>query len=104
MADLHGWRRRAVWCRRLLVGAREGLEPVTLPRMLEGRHVTLRGALPCHRSADRIGALAYRLATRVVGEQFRDLAAGRCCVAERDQNAASVRQQFARMPIRRRSS
>ena len=102
MADLHVRRRRAARLRQDHVGARNDLEPVTLARILEDRHVTLGGALPCHRSADRIGALAYRLPASVVGEQFRDFVADRGRVAERNQNAASIGQQFAGVPVRRR--
>src|ERR1700682_6664689 len=102
MADLHLRRRDAAWLGRAGVGARNDLDPVTLPRILEDGHVTLGGAFPYHRSADGIGALAHRLPASVVGEQFRDFAADRRRVAERDQNAASVGQQLARVPVRRR--
>ncbi len=102
MADLHVRHRGDQRPRQGFVGARKGLEPVTLPRILEHGHVTFGNALPCHRPADGIGALAHCLAASIVGEQFRDFAAGRRGIAERDQNAASIRQQFARVPIRRR--
>ena len=102
MADLHVRRRGAAWLRRDNVGARNDLEPVTLACILEDRHVTLGGALPGHRSADRIGALAYRLPANVVGEQFRDFVADRGRVAKRNQNAASIGQQFVGVPVRRR--
>ncbi len=75
---------------------------MTLPRILEAGHVTLGRAFPCHRSADRIGAPTHRLPASIVGEQFRDFSADRRPVAKRDQNAASISQQFVRVPVRRR--
>ena len=84
------------------VGARNDLDPVTLPRILEGGHVTLGGAFPRHGSADRIGAPAHRLPASVVGQQFRDFAADRRRVAKGNQNAASISQQFAGVPVGRR--
>src|ERR1700682_6119017 len=92
MADLHFGRRSATWLGR--ARARDDLEPVTLPRMLEDGHVTLGRALPYHRSADRIGAPAHRLPASIVGEQFRDFFADRRRVAKGDQDAASISQQL----------
>ena len=74
--------RCAVPARPCRSGAKD-LEPVTLPRGLEDGHITLGGALPCHRAADRVGALAHRLPARVVGEQLRDFVPGRRRIAER---------------------
>ena len=96
-------RRAACALERSFVGARDDLEPVTLPRILEGGMIALGGALPCHRSAGGIGALAHGLPPGIVGQQFRDFAADRRRIAKRNQNAAPIGQQFARVPIGRRN-
>ena len=84
-------------------GTRDHLEPVTMTRIFESRDVTLGRALPCHRSADGVGALAHRLPARGIGEQLRDFLADRGRVAERNDDATAVSQQFQRVPIRRRN-
>ena len=59
---------------------------------------------PCHRSARRIGALAHRQPADIVRQQTGNLTADRLGVAERNQNAAPLSQQFLGVPIRRRTT
>ena len=76
--------------------ARNHLQPVTLPRMRECRHVALGGALPCHRTAGRIGPLAHGLPARLVGQQLRDIAAGLRSVAKRQRARRARRPAIPR--------
>ena len=66
MTNLHLWLSLNVR-RRALVEPRNHPEPMPLLGALESSQVTLRGSLPCHRSAARICALAHRLPPRIVG-------------------------------------
>ncbi len=71
------------------------------PGVFENSDIAFRRSLKGHRSTGCIGALAHRLPPRIVRHQAGDLGADGRRVAERNENAASVREQFARMPIRR---
>ena len=75
---------------------------MAVPCIFEGGHVTLGRALPCHRPAGSVGALAHRLPPRAIGKQSCYFVAGLHRVAKGNENAAPVGQQFARMPIRGR--
>ena len=101
MVQVHVWRRGAVWHDLVRRGARNHPQPVALPRILEGGQVALGAALPCHGTACQIGLLAHRLPARFVGEQFRNFVADCCRVAEGNEDAAPIGQQFARVPIGR---
>src|SRR6266404_3673728 len=82
MACLHSRRRGPVRRDRVWLAC-DYLQPVALPRILEGSHVTLGGTLPCHRSTGRVGALAHGLPARVVRKQLRYLVADPWRVAKR---------------------
>src|SRR5260221_10984305 len=98
MAQLHrGWHLRVAY-RRNLVWPYDHPE-TTSPSILEGGDIALCCPLPGHRSTARIGTLTHGLAPCLVGQQSRDLAADGSGVTERNQDAASVGEQLARVPI-----
>ena len=101
MTQLHIGHRGAVRRDRVRRGTRDHLQPVAVPCIFEGGHVTLGRARPCHRPAGSVGALAHRLPARAVGQQSCYFIAGLYRVTKGNENAAAVGQQLARMPVRR---
>src|ERR1700730_4741320 len=95
MACWHGWPRGAVRRDQVWLAACDYLQPVAMPRILEGGEVALRGTLPRHRSAGRGGSFAHCLPARVVGEQLRNFVADPRRVAKGNQNAAPIEQQIS---------
>ena len=70
-----------------------------LARSLEDREIALGGLRPSHRSASRVRAFAHGMTADIVCQQAGDLGAHGFGIAKRNENAASVSQQFLRVPV-----
>ena len=83
------------------VAQRIALQPARMPGDHRGdqRHARLRQARPQHRAAARIGAPRDRVAPDRVGEQARDRARKCGAVAERDDHAMAIGQDFVGVDI-----
>ena len=65
----------------------------------ECRQIALGRLRPCHGSAGRVRAFAHGVPADIVGQQCGDLRANGFRIAERNQNAAPVIQQFPGVPV-----
>ena len=72
-------------------------------RLLKNRIVGLRHARPDHVTPGEVGLLAQRMAARILVEQEVHCCGNRWRIAKRDKVPAAVREQFLRVPIRRRN-
>src|SRR5690242_10706588 len=69
-------------------------------RKLERMHVRLSDLAPHHLAAEAVRILAHRVAAVIVAQEGAYLGRDRFGAPERNQNAASVREEFGRVPVR----
>src|SRR6267154_3682975 len=99
MADLHVRRRVVAPYRYSFVKIGDHIEATVPPGTSEDSMIPFRNAFPRHGPTVGIGADAHGLAPDAIREQCRNFVANGGGVMKWNQNAASLRQQFARVPI-----